>query len=273
MYKFLFLVILYSVMWNKYFSKIIIIFTIVSVVVSCNDTQEEVQRESAQKRQKFVADSLAFKVGVMPTSDCETIIYASNNGVFDSLGVNVKLYHYKSLSECRNAMKQHIVEGVAVDSTLAQIIATKDSVDLFLGSPTSLTWKLVSGKKARIVRTSQLVDKIIAADSHGNSRQFAEQCVDSVLKKGKLVFFVQVEDVGVRYDMLRLGNVDAAVLPEPYATMAIRNGNNLLVDGTGRSKGVMAFRKEVKTDDRRSKQYELFLKALDVARIQMTMKK
>jgi hypothetical protein len=38
------------------------------------------------------------------------------------------------------------------------------------------------------------------------------------------VYIIQVEDLKVRLKMLTTGNVDAAMLPEPYATMAVKQG-------------------------------------------------
>jgi hypothetical protein len=69
-----------------------------------------------------------------------------------------------------------------------------------------------------------LNDKVIAADKEGHSYDLARMAVDSLLNAKQPVFIIQVEDLMVRLKMLTTGNVDAAMLPEPYATMAVKQG-------------------------------------------------
>lgn len=241
--------------------------------VSCQSEVERKRITQEERRAAFVEDSLSFKVGILPTADCDFIRMAGEKtadetakNMFDSLGVTVHLKHYKALSECRYALNHGMVEAAVVDSVLAKEIMEKDSTGLLLSVPTNLSWKLISAKKARVLRTSQLVDKIIAVDSHGMSHQLAEQAVDSLIRKQQQVFFVQVEDPKVRYDMLRVGNVDAAMLPEPFASKALSEGHKLLKDYTQKSYGVIVFRKKVLEDKRIAAQKDLFLKALEMAK-------
>lgn len=226
---------------------------------------DRVRKTKAERRAEFVEDSLSLKIGVLPTSDCDVINLASELGIFDSLGVTVHLRHYNALSECRHALRLNLVEGAVVDSLLAQIIENKDTTKLFLSRPTPLSWKLIASKKSRVLRVSQLVDKIVGADSHGVSHVMAEQAIDSLLKKQHLAFIVQVEDPKIRYNMLSVGNIDAAMLPEPFATKALKEGHKLLLDRSKETKGVIAFRDKALKDKRIKEQYELFLKGLDIA--------
>ena len=110
------------------------------------------------------------------------------------------------------------------------------------------------------------IDKIVAADSHGYSRKYAEIIADSLQKKQKTVYILQCEDLNVRTKMLSMGNVDAALLPEPFATSAIKAGGKVLRDYSSQPKGVYAFRNKALSDKRIKKQYELFLKGLAIAK-------
>lgn len=233
---------------------------------SCNDNEEKARLTKAEKERLRIEDSLALKIGILPTTDCDALRLADSLHIFADLGVDVNFRRYNALSECRIALKLNLVEGAVIDSALAEIIREKDSVSLFLGPATSLSWKIITSKKSRIVRTEQLVDKIIAADSHGNSRRFAEQMTDSLVKKEKNVYIIQCEDLAVRTKMLSTGNVDAAFLPEPFASSAIKSGGKVLRDFTSQSKGVIAFRKKALDDKRRKQQYDLFLKGLAIAK-------
>lgn len=236
------------------------------LLTSCNDEEERVRLSKAEKERLRIEDSLALKIGILPTSDCDVLRIADSLHIFDTLGVDVNLRRYNALSECRIALKLRLVEGAVVDSVLADVIRDRDSVALTLGPATSLSWKMITSKKSRIVRTEQLVDKIIAADSHGCSHRFAEQISDSLMKKQKNVYILQCEDLGIRTKMLSSGNVDAALLPEPFASAAISSGGRVLKDYSSQTKGGIAFRQKALADKRIKKQYELFLKGLAIAR-------
>ena len=235
-------------------------------LISCDDEEAKARLSRAEREKLRIEDSLAFKVGILPTSDCDAIRRADSLGIFDSLGVDVHIRHYNALSECRIALMKNMVEGAVIDSALAEVLRDKDSVALTLGPATSLSWKMLTSTKSRIVRTEQLVDKIIAADSHGYTRRYAEQISDSLQKKQKNVYIIQCEDVNVRTKMLTTGNVDAALLPEPFASTAIKSGAKVLRDYSAQTKGIFAFRKKALADKRIKQQQELFLKGIEIAK-------
>lgn len=234
-------------------------------LTSC-DSEEKKQRISRAERERLhKEDSLALKIGILPTMDCEAMRLADSLHIFDSLGVTVHLRMYGSLSECRIALRSKLVEGAFIDSVLADVIEKKDTTALTLGPATPLSWKLLTSKKARVVRKEQLADKIIASDSHGASKALAENMADSLKKDKKTVFIVQCEDPVVRMKMLSHGNVDAALMPEPYATDVMKSGTRVLADYSKQKKGVVAFRSSALKDKRIKKQYDLFLKGYAIA--------
>ncbi|MDO4172378.1 MAG: ABC transporter substrate-binding protein [Prevotellaceae bacterium] len=220
-------------------------------------------RQQAETRQR--EDSAALKVGVLPTEDCLPVILAGRMRLYDTLGVSVRLKYYKALSECGRALKDSLVEGAVIDSTLMAWL-NGQGVGLSSELRTDMHWQLLTAKKARISRLSQLVDKIIAADSHGESHRLAELAIDSLTRKGQLVFIVQVEDLGVRLSMLNTGNVDAAMLPEPYASKARKAGARVIGQVKSRPAGVVAFREKAMRSETRQKQLELFKKAVAMAK-------
>lgn len=235
-------------------------------LVSCNDEEEQRRLTRAEKERLRKEDSLALKVGILPTADCDFLRLADSLHLFDTLGVDVHFRRYNSLSECRYALNHNMVEGAVVDSILAGIIEQKDTTPLTLSVSTPLKWKLLTAKKSRISRHNQLVDKIVATDSHGASRTLVQNAVDSILKKKKAIFLIQCEDVGIRCNMLTTGNVDGAMLPEPYASRALKKGAKELALGNDKTYGVMAFRSRALRDKRIKEQYDLFVKACNMAK-------
>ena len=215
------------------------------LVSSCtNDKSEQTEKAKYDAH----ADSAALHVAIMPVDECLPAIVAKNIGIFDSLGVDVRLKQYRAVSECQRAMEEKRVEGTIVDS--------------------AVTWRFLTAKRSRISRREQLADKIIGADMKGATYALAKTTTDSLEKKGEMVYIVQVEDLKVRYDMLHVGNVDAALLPEPFATKALQEGARELKlpkSASTPGRGTYQFKADALKSPERQRQIELFQKALAVA--------
>ena len=161
----------------------------------------------------------AVRVAIVEVDECLPLMVAEHLGLLDSLHADVRLIRKGSIAECRQA----------VESGEADVCVNDEAID----------FKLVTSKKARIKRISQLNDKVIAADKEGHSYDLARMAVDSLMNAKQPVFIIQVEDLKVRLKMLTTGNVDAAMLPEPYATMAVKQGGVELplLNGNGNENG------------------------------------
>lgn len=234
-------------------------------VSGCDDAEQKAKLTRAEREAMRKADSAALKIGVMPTADCLPIIVAKQLRLFDTLGVDVRLRRYHALSECRKALEDGLVEGAAIDSTLMKVLQDKGlKIDGVMA--TNLTWKFLTAKKARITRLGQLRDKFVAADSHGESLVLAQNATDSLNRKKPSTFIVQVEDPAVRLNMLTTGNVDAALMPEPYATIAMKRGAHWIKEVKSPSRGVLVVRNAPMKDKTRKEQLKLFKKAVTVAK-------
>ena len=226
-----------------------LLFSMMSAMMSCQDEEKQARIIREYKEAERKADSAAMKIAVLPTMECLPIVVAKELRLFDTLNVDVRLKKYTSLPECRKALRNKTVEG----------------------ADTFMTFTLLTAKKARLSRISQLPDKIIAADRFGLSKDIAAAVIDSLLKHKEHVFIVQVEDLNVRFDMLRNGNVDAALLPEPYATKARQLGAKELSitkyykDTTKVTDRGAVFRKDVMKHSDRQKQKKLFNQAVQAA--------
>lgn len=146
----------------------------------------------------------ATRVAIVEVDECLPLVVAEHLGLLDSLHADVKLIRKGSIAECKQAVENGEADVCVNDEAIA--------------------FKLITSKKARIKRISQLGDKVIAADREGHSYDLARMAVDSLMTAKQPVFIIQVEDLRVRLKMLTTGNVDAAMLPEPYATRALKQG-------------------------------------------------
>lgn len=234
-------------------------------VSGCDDAEQKARLTRAQRDALRKADSAALKIGVMPTADCLPVLVAKELRLFDTLGVDVRLRKYHALSECRKALEDRLVEGAAIDSTLMKVLQDK-GLKLDGVMATDLTWKFLTAKKARVTRLGQLTDKFVAADSHGESLVLARNATDSLNSKKPSTFIIQVEDPAVRLNMLTTGNVDAALMPEPYATTALKRGARWIKEVKSPSRGVLVVRTAAMKHKTRQEQLKLFKKAIAVAK-------
>ena len=85
----------------------------VFIATGCSSGENTATRKSkeeiAAERKK---DSLALKVGVAQTINCLPAFVAQDEGIFDSLGVDVRLRHYTSMLDCDVSLRRHTIEGV-----------------------------------------------------------------------------------------------------------------------------------------------------------------
>ena len=189
---------------------LVYIIVIICCITGCDKSNDMDRSSTANKEKKEeTIVNVPVKIAVLPVEECLPLYVAEHLGLLDSLHANVILYKYNALSECRTAILHHKAEVTINDS--------------------ALQYRFLTSQKARIHRIAQLSDKVVAADREGYSHNMARKAIDSLLYKKRHVFIIQVEDVNIRTKMLISGNVDAALLPEPYASHALRAGANEIV--------------------------------------------
>lgn len=237
-------------------------------LVCCTGNTEEQQRISKAERDSLRRlDAAALKIGVMPTLECLPIVVAEHLKLYDTLHVSVHLRRYHAMYECRNALEDSIVEGAVIDTLLMTDINKRKEGWLYEGMRLPMKWHFLTAKKARLTRFDQMGDKMIAADGHGISNRLAQQVNDSLTKKKQQAFVIQVEDLTIRTKMLLTGNVDAALLPEPFASQTMENGAKEIDIKQGKPHrcGVVAFRSHGMKSAKRKQQQQLFTKAISIA--------
>lgn len=232
---------------------------------SCSQTQDEKKRLSIAERQRLkTKDSLALKVAVMPTSDCFPVFIAKDRNLFDTTKVDVRLRGYNSQMDCDTALSSGSVEGSFSDLMRTERLRRK-GVALDYETSTMLYWQLVSNKKARINKVSQLGNKTIGMSRYSATDYLCDQVLESINTSSQ-TFRIQVNDVNIRFSMLRNNELDAAWMPEPYASVAMRS-NKCIHDSRKNRQclGVLAFRTSAMKDRRIRTQIDAFIKGYNAA--------
>ncbi|MBQ3630023.1 MAG: ABC transporter substrate-binding protein [Prevotella sp.] len=243
----------------------IVLITLATIACGTSEEQKRQQRE-ATRRVELQADSAALKIAVMPTLDCLPLFVADSLGLFGQEGLDVRLRPYQAQMDADTAMLRGRVEAMVTDLVRAERMQRKGTA-LRYATQTNLSWQLVTNPSARLKRLEQLDDKMIAMTRYSATALLADHAVDSAKLKAERVFKIQVNDVGVRLNMLENGILDALLLPEPQATQARRLNSAVLMDTRQMDcrYGVIAFSEKVLKSAERQQQMSTFLKVYDMA--------
>ncbi len=238
----------------------------IALVVACGQSYETKQRMTRAERAKLkTADSLALKVGVMPTLDCMPLFVAKERRLFDTLGVDVRLRMRKAQMDIDTALIGGSVEGAVSDSVRVARMRSRGMALTEVGT-TNTSWQLVGNRSARLKEVKQLGDKMVAMTRY-SATDFLTDYVLKGVKTTATVYRVQINDVPLRLQMLLNNEMDALWLPEPQATTAREHGHTVLWDTEKHNLwlGRVVFRDKALGDARVKKQIDVFKQAYNMA--------
>lgn len=168
-------------------------------------------------------------MGLLPVVDCLPFYYASERGYFEKMGVDVRIITFNSQFDCDTALIGTSAVVGFCDIPRALSLHRRNN-NLVVISGTQGYWQLISSKKLRLKKIRQLRLRTIATSRFSTS----EYLVTEILRKANIkqneALLPQVSDLNLRASMLDDDQVDAAILPEPFATQARMFGHNVVED-------------------------------------------
>lgn len=226
------------------------------------------QSDGVAKEGRAEADTSrsALRIGVTPTRDCLPAFIVMERGIAERHGLDLHLALYNARMDQDTAIVRGRIDGMLTDSVHVAYINSKHKDLLKVCGTTQAEWQLVAGRTSRVARLNQLGDKIIAHACFSATEWLTERALKGVKTQAD-VYKVQVNDVKVRYNMLLVAAVDAAWLPEPFASMAIKRGHHVIADSKNYSKnlGTVAFASKAMVQKQKHSQIELFTQCLNEA--------
>ena len=181
-------------------------------------------------------------VGLMPDTDSIPFIIAEQQGYFKEEGIEVELMPFKSAMERDAALQSGNLDG-AVSDLLAVIFARSGGFAVHATSYTDGSYNLIAGGQTGISSVDGMRGKEIAISRN----TIIEYVTDEILASHKMseqdVSKVVIPQIPVRLEMLQSGNLDAALLPEPMASVAVASGGRYITGSgdLGINPGVMVF--------------------------------
>jgi NitT/TauT family transport system substrate-binding protein len=181
-------------------------------------------------------------IGVLPDTDSVPFVIADKNGYFKEAGVQVKLEHFSSAKDRDSAFQGGKLDGVITD-VLAVAFAVEGGFDVKITSKTDGNYKLLAAKSSGVSSLKDIKGKSIAISKNTLIEYATDRLIQSGNYKESDIRKEIVPQIPLRLEMLQNGKVDTATLPEPMATLAVKNGA-IIIDSTdkhGINPGVLAF--------------------------------
>lgn len=163
------------------------------------------------------------RIGVMPSIDHLPIAIALEHGYYDSLGLQLELVRFSSPMERDAALQAGEIDGAVSDYTTVMLQNQK-------GLPVQLlfamdgTFAFVANPAASINSVVDLRGKRVGLSSNTVIEYATDKLLAGVQIQPKDIEKVEVQKIPLRLEMIAKGELDAAVLPQPFAQIALDRG-------------------------------------------------
>lgn len=211
------------------------------------------------------------KVAVLPVLDVMPLYVAQQQGYFEKNGIQVELVRVASAPE-----RDQLMQAGQVDGMLNEVVTTlfynkeqpRVKIVRFARTATSQypLFRILAAKESNIQTPADLTGAQVAV----STGTVIEYLTDRLLEKYNIdlneIEKVAVPKIDERMALLEAGKVDAAVLPDPVASLSIQKGARVVLDDTVYpeiSNSVYSFR--VQVVEQRPSDIKAFLKAVEQA--------
>lgn len=168
-------------------------------------------------------DSTSLTVAVLPTTDCLPFYLADSLGLFDSLGIDVRLLTFQATMDADTAFQRGWADGCVTDLVKATTWrSTGDSIRAILCADVNLS--LVTAHSARIREVKSLKEKVLGVTRNSVVDYSVDQILSSHGMIPKDLNRPQINNLYLRQRMVEQNQYDGALLPEPYASLCVAHG-------------------------------------------------
>ncbi|MDR2465548.1 MAG: ABC transporter substrate-binding protein [Streptococcaceae bacterium] len=186
-----------------------LLFTVLFVLSACGEKNEGTKKEGAKQE--------TLRIGVMPSTDNLPILVAQKEGIAKKNGLSIEFVPFKSVKDRDSAFRAGKVDGVISD-VIALAIYEQAGMNVKVTSTTDDRFDLVATKDVKDV--SELKGKTVVVVKNGGIGYTAEKMLAANGMTPEDVQMMDIPPVPTRLELLKNGKAAAAVLPEPFITMA-----------------------------------------------------
>ncbi|MBS5315756.1 MAG: ATP-binding cassette domain-containing protein [Clostridiales bacterium] len=186
-------------------------------------------------------ETLSLKIGVMPAVDTAPIYLAEEKGYFDELGLDLTIELFNNAGDRQTALQTHAIDGAMTD-----LIAVATNIN---GGFDLKATTLTDGVFPVLVRAGyEETPEIKVAMMEVSVSNFL---IDEWLGNDYTIEKVFINDIPARLEMIKSGQVDMGLFPEPMASNGAANGDlekRIYTPEDGICPNVMAFTDKALTE-------------------------
>ncbi len=181
-------------------------------------------------------------IGILPDVESIPLVIAEKNGYFDQTGMDIQLEIFKSARDRDSALQGRQLDGVVTDM-IAVAFAQSGGVPLRIAAQTDGNIFLLGRPDASLSSIQDLVGKEVGLSTNTVMEYSLDQMLLQADISPESVTKTAVPQLPTRLEMLQNGQLDAAILPQPFAEIALKGGAVYLgdVQQLGEKAGVLAF--------------------------------
>ncbi|NLM42757.1 MAG: ABC transporter substrate-binding protein [Clostridiales bacterium] len=201
------------------------------------------------------AENISLKVGLMPAVDAAPMLIAERQGYFKELGLDVELIVFNNAQDRQSALQTDSIDGAMTD-----LIAVATNVN---GGFDIKATTITSGMFPVLIKKDYEEKKDIKVAMMEVS--VTNFLIDQWLSHEYNIEKVFINEIPARLEMIKNGNVDMGLFPEPMASMGALDGleKRIYAPKDGYCPDVLAF--TAKALSEKAEAIELFHKAYDKA--------
>ncbi|MEN6392160.1 MAG: MetQ/NlpA family ABC transporter substrate-binding protein [Syntrophomonas sp.] len=181
-------------------------------------------------------------IGIMPDVESIPMIIADKQGFFQKQGVNVKIMPFKSAKDRDSALQAGQLDGMITD-LVAVVFANEGGINLRVISKTDGNIQMLGGKDTGISSLADLKGKSVGLSSNTIMEYTVDRMIATAGLNPEDIQKVAIPQLPNRLEMLNGGKIQACILPDPLAGLAVKGGARVLysTDQTGTLVGAIAF--------------------------------
>lgn len=192
----------------KSFKKPILFILLIALLTMVGCTPKATEKEPGSQEEPVAEENLELKVGVMPAVDSAPIFLAAKNGYFTDLGLNVEVQVYTNAMNRQSALQSGELDGAMTD-VIALVNNVQNGFDIKVTTSTDGSFPILVKKdfaEQKDIKVGLMEVSVVNYLS------------DEFLKDKYNLEKVYVNEIPARLEVLKQGQIDMAVLPEPVAS-------------------------------------------------------
>lgn len=219
----------------------ILLITLLILITSCNTKGDEAVPNTKTQGKPSISetDTTAIRLALVPGTDCLPFYIADGLQLDDSLGIPIRITTYFSGIDADTAlMGKTVVAGYSDIDRARYHLQRGQWKGLRQMWQTDECYQLIRSPKLRIRDIRHLKGRMIATERFAASDFWLHEALKSGDVSYDKTYHPQIGDLVLRTSMLIAGQIDAAMLPSPYAEWAISQGcKSLYASPRGTNRG------------------------------------